>query len=109
MRQTLKYKIDYSPISKVVTTALFNLRVCSMSNMSIQGKSAGFGEDKKKELFPLWRLIVPTPKVSRKPCQRNRQTTIRVRGLDLGLAGSRRRLIGRRTDEQTSPTCAPGV
>jgi hypothetical protein len=68
-----------------------------------------FGEDLKKELFPLLPLLLPTPKVTRKTLQRNLQTTIRVRGLDLGLAGSRRRLIVRRTDEQTSPTCAPGV
>jgi hypothetical protein len=58
-RQTSKYKFDYSPVSNIVATALFNLRVYSMSNVSIQGKPADFGEDKKRELF---HYCLPTPK-----------------------------------------------
>jgi hypothetical protein len=78
MRQTLKYKIDYSPISNVGAIALFNLRLYGISNVSIQGKSADFGVDKKKELFPLLPLLWPTAKVTRKVLQWNLQTTIRV-------------------------------
>jgi hypothetical protein len=37
----------------MVITALLYLRVTGMSNVSIQGNPADFGEDKKKELFPL--------------------------------------------------------
>jgi hypothetical protein len=64
-RNTSEYKFDYSLIAKVVTTALLYLRVNSMSNVSIQGKPADFGEDKKKELFPLWPLLWPTRKATR--------------------------------------------
>ena len=69
----------------MMTTALLYLRVNGMSNVSIQGNPADFGEDKKTELFPLWPLLWPTRKVTRKNGQENLQTTIRARGLDLGF------------------------